>query len=120
MEVTRVTVDEIRERLDRGEPLAFVDTRNAKDWGESDKTAAGAIRVPSDKLLDHLSEIPRDRTVITYCDCNYEMSSARVAQRLLEQGWKNVHPLHGGFAAWEKAGLPVDPKPADAKSADAP
>ena len=24
-----------------------------------------------------------DRTVITYCDCNHEMSSARVAQRLL-------------------------------------
>jgi len=112
MEVTRVTVDEVRERLDRGEPLAFVDTRNATDWGESDKKAAGAIRVPSDKLLDHLEEIPRDRTVITYCDCNYEMSSARVAQRLLEQGWKNVHPLYGGFEAWEKAGLPVDEKEA--------
>jgi rhodanese-related sulfurtransferase len=38
------------------------------------------------------------------------MSSARVAQRLLEQGWKNVHPLYGGFEAWEKAGLPVEPK----------
>jgi len=67
MEATRVTVDEVRERMDRGEQLAFVDTRNAKAWAESNKKIAGAIRVPSDKLLEHLSEIPHDRTVITYC-----------------------------------------------------
>jgi len=33
-----------------------------------------------------------------------------VAQELSEGGWKNVHPLYGGFDAWLKAGLPVDPK----------
>jgi len=67
MEATRVTLDEVRERMDRGEQFAFVDTRNAKEWAESDHKIAGAIRVPSDKLLEHLSEIPHDRTVITYC-----------------------------------------------------
>lgn len=67
MEATRVMVDEVKERMDRGEQFAFVDTRNAKAWAESDKKVAGAIRVPSDQLLQHLSEIPHDRTVITYC-----------------------------------------------------
>jgi rhodanese-related sulfurtransferase len=33
-----------------------------------------------------------------------------VAQALMEHGWKNVHPLFGGFDAWTEAGLPVDPK----------
>jgi rhodanese-related sulfurtransferase len=33
-----------------------------------------------------------------------------VAQELSERGWKNVHPLYGGFEAWVNAGLPVDPK----------
>jgi rhodanese-related sulfurtransferase len=33
-----------------------------------------------------------------------------VAQTLLEQGWKNVHPLYGGFEAWEQAGGSVEPK----------
>jgi 3-mercaptopyruvate sulfurtransferase SseA len=28
----------------------------------------------------------------------------------MEHGWKNVHPLFGGFEAWEKAGMPVDAK----------
>jgi rhodanese-related sulfurtransferase len=33
-----------------------------------------------------------------------------VAQELADHGWKNVHPLYGGFDAWVEAGLPVDPK----------
>jgi 3-mercaptopyruvate sulfurtransferase SseA len=33
-----------------------------------------------------------------------------VAQELMDHGWKNVHPLFGGFDAWQKAGLPVDTK----------
>jgi rhodanese-related sulfurtransferase len=33
-----------------------------------------------------------------------------LAQTLMEKGWKNVHPLYGGFDAWEKAGYPVEPK----------
>jgi rhodanese-related sulfurtransferase len=33
-----------------------------------------------------------------------------VALQLLEKGYKNVHPLYGGFDAWQKAGLSVEPK----------
>jgi rhodanese-related sulfurtransferase len=33
-----------------------------------------------------------------------------VALQLLGKGYKNVHPLYGGFDAWQEAGLPVDPK----------
>jgi rhodanese-related sulfurtransferase len=67
MEVTRVTVDELKQRMDRGEQFAFVDTRNPKAWGEADAKLPGAIRVPADEVEKHLSEIPKDRTVITYC-----------------------------------------------------
>ena len=67
MEATRITTDEIRERLDRGEEFTFVDTRNPTAWGESDKKLPSAIRVPADELAEHLNEIPKDRTVITYC-----------------------------------------------------
>ncbi len=67
METTRVTVDEVRERMERGEPFAFVDTRNPKAWGESNEKLPGAIRVPADEVAQYLDEIPRDRAVITYC-----------------------------------------------------
>ncbi len=67
MEATRVTVDEIDARMNRGEQFAFLDTRNPKAWGEASTKLPGAIRVPADEVEQHLNEIPRDRTVITYC-----------------------------------------------------
>jgi rhodanese-related sulfurtransferase len=67
MEATRVTVDEVKERMDRGEPLAFLDIRNPQAWDEADTKLPGAIRVPADEVEQHLDGIPRDRAVITYC-----------------------------------------------------
>lgn len=67
MEVTRVTVDEVKERMDRGEEFTFVDTRNPKAWEEATTKLPGAIRVPADEIEERLDEIPHNRTVITYC-----------------------------------------------------
>jgi rhodanese-related sulfurtransferase len=33
-----------------------------------------------------------------------------VARELEERGFADVHALHGGFEAWERAGQPVEPK----------
>ena len=67
MEATRITTDEIRERLERGEQFTFVDTRNPTAWAESNTKLPNAVRVAGDELSQHLDEIPKDRTVITYC-----------------------------------------------------
>ena len=67
MEATRITTDEVRERLDRGEQFTFLDTRNPTAWAESDQKLPHALRVPAEELAEHLTEIPRDRAVITYC-----------------------------------------------------
>ena len=67
MAPTRVTADEIIERMNRGEKFGFLDTRNPKAWSESDEKLSGALRVPADELEKHLDQIPRDRTIITYC-----------------------------------------------------
>lgn len=67
MEATRVTVDELRERMNRGERLFFVDTRNPTAWAEAETKLPGAARIPADEVEKHLSDIPRDRSVITYC-----------------------------------------------------
>jgi len=67
MEATRVTVDEVKARLDRGEKFTFVDTRNPKAWAEADTKLPNAIRVSAEEVEQHLDQIPHDRTVITYC-----------------------------------------------------
>ncbi len=110
MEATRVTIDEVKARMERGEQFTFVDARNPQAWAEAETKLPGAIRVPAAEVAQHLAEIPHDRTVITYCTCPHEASSAEVAQKLAEHGYRNVHPLFIGFAAWEQAGLPLEPK----------
>ena len=67
MEATRVTVDEVKQRLDRGEELVFVDTRNPQAWNDADTKLPGAIRVPANEVEQYLDEIPKGHTVITYC-----------------------------------------------------
>lgn len=67
MVVTRVTVDEVIERMNRGEELVFIDSRNPQAWGEADAKLPGAIRVPADEIEQHFDEIPRDHSVIAYC-----------------------------------------------------
>ena len=67
MEPTRVTVDEVKQRMDRGELFTFVDSRNPKAWGEADTKLPGAIRVQADEVDRHLDKIPRDRSIIVYC-----------------------------------------------------
>ena len=67
MEATRITVDEVKERMERGEQFTFVDSRNPTAWAESDKKLPNAIRVPANELEQHLNEIPKNRAAITYC-----------------------------------------------------
>jgi len=67
MEATRVSAHEVKARMDRGDPLVFIDTRNAKAWDESRVKIPGALRVPTDEVDQHLQEIPRGRSIITYC-----------------------------------------------------
>ena len=67
MESTRVTVDEVKQRMERGEQFAFIDTRNPKAWAEAETKLPGAVRVPADDVAGHINEIPRDRVIITYC-----------------------------------------------------
>jgi rhodanese-related sulfurtransferase len=110
METTRVTIDEVKARMDRGEKFTFIDARKPKAWEEAETKVPDAVRVPDDEVEQHLAEISHERTVITYCTCPHEASAASVAQKLSANGYRNVHPLFEGLAAWEKAGLPLEPK----------
>ena len=67
IEVTRVTPEEVKARMDRGEEFIFVDARNEQAWSESDVKLPGAIRIPADEAGKRVDDLPGDRTIITYC-----------------------------------------------------
>ena len=62
-----LTVSEVRDLIERGEPVAFVDSRNPIAWGSSKVKLPGARRVPIDEVDQHLPALPRDRRLIVYC-----------------------------------------------------
>ena len=64
----RITVEELKRRMDAGEDFTVIDTRNPTAWAaESDTMLPGAIRVPLDKLEENLHRIPKNKPVVAYC-----------------------------------------------------
>ncbi|MCI0671028.1 MAG: hypothetical protein L0Y64_11240 [Myxococcaceae bacterium] len=67
MEIPRISLQDVRERLERGEHVTFLDTRNPKAWGESDRKLPGAIRVPSDAIEENLPSERLQEPIVAYC-----------------------------------------------------
>jgi rhodanese-related sulfurtransferase len=63
----RITVDELRRRMDAGEDFTILDDRNPQAWSQSDTMIPESIRVPSDELERNLARIPKTRSVVAYC-----------------------------------------------------
>lgn len=66
-EAKRIAISEVKKRMDKGESVLFIDTRNPHDWGESDVKLPGALRIHFSELERHPDELPRDRLIVTYC-----------------------------------------------------
>jgi rhodanese-related sulfurtransferase len=63
----RITVEELKRRMDAGEDFTVIDVRNPNAWAETDTVIPEAIRIPLDKLEENLSRIPKNRPVVAYC-----------------------------------------------------
>lgn len=57
-------------------------------------------------LHSRADELHRDHTVFVYCRSGRRSQLAK--KKLLSLGYTDVRSVHGGFAAWEQAGLPVE------------
>jgi rhodanese-related sulfurtransferase len=63
----RITVEELKRRMEAGEDFTVIDVRNPEAWTESDTQIPEAIRVPLDKVEANLPRIPKNRPVVAYC-----------------------------------------------------
>jgi rhodanese-related sulfurtransferase len=108
--VDALTAVQLKERLDRGEPLTVLDVR------EDDERAACAIPLPptardlhipmhdvSERLEDVRRAVGPDPLVVY---CHHGVRSLSVARWLARQGLGGVSNLTGGIDAWSTE---VDP-----------
>jgi membrane protein DedA with SNARE-associated domain/rhodanese-related sulfurtransferase len=108
LRMARISVGDLNALMKAGEQPIVVDVRSPTARTLEPRWIPGAIHVPVDDVSRHLAELPRDREIVVYCTCPSEASAARVAKLLINHGFKEVRPLHGGLDAWIEAGYAVD------------
>jgi 3-mercaptopyruvate sulfurtransferase SseA len=64
-EVPRITVEELKERLDNGESIMIADTRSTTLFNVNH--IVGAISAPESEILSQLEDVPLDEEIILYC-----------------------------------------------------
>ena len=120
LRVSRMTVQDLKAAIDRGERPFVVDLRHKLEFLVKPRTVLTAVRIAPDELPLRRAEIPLDREVVLYCTCPSEATSAKVAMELKKIGITRVRPLAGGLKAWEDEGYPLDefyPEEEEAKAA---
>ncbi|MCY7352970.1 MAG: rhodanese-like domain-containing protein [Cytophagaceae bacterium] len=94
-----ISVEELKERLDKGENLPLLDVRNPDEYEVQN---IGAKLIPLGDLADRLDEIEdwKDEEVIVHCRSGKRSATA---QQIMEQaGFTNVRNLTGGMLAWNE------------------
>ncbi len=63
----RITVKQLKEKLDRREPVLILDARSGNAYLGSQVRLPGALHVPADRLESTLDKLPRDKEIVVYC-----------------------------------------------------
>ena len=95
-----ITVEELKNKIDSGEPVNLIDCREPNEYEEAN---LGGKLVPLGKIqtmqiedLEHL----RDEEVIVHCRSG---KRSMMACMVLDQmGFTNTYNLEGGILAWQE------------------
>lgn len=107
LRTARIPPHELKDMIDRGQPVYIVDLRHPLDYLPDPRTIPGAVQLTPDKLVEHSEEIPRDRDVVLFCTCPSEATAAKMALAIRKLGVYRVRPLLGGFDEWKRLGYPL-------------
>ena len=99
MITTDITVDELKERLNKGETPIILDVR--EDWEYQETNIAGAQNIPLGTLPQKLEDLEeyKDQEVIVHCKSGTRSASAKAF--LQQQGFSKVRNLLGGITAYK-------------------
>ena len=92
----QLTPQELKEKLDSNADVLLIDIR--EDW-EREEYNIGGVHIPMGEIPSKLSEIPKDKEVVLYCEKG--IRSTITIQRLETLGFHNLINLSGGMKAWK-------------------
>jgi rhodanese-related sulfurtransferase len=104
----RIEAVELRTMMLSGLAPVILDVRTNAAFAVDPRTIPTSMHVPPDAVRTRLTGIARDGEIVLYCNCPNEVTAARIAKLLIDQGFSRVRPLQGGLDGWVKAGYPVE------------
>ena len=96
---------ETKKKLDDGERIILIDTREDAEWARGH--IPGAIHLGKGIIERDIEKtVPnKDAAVVLYCGGGFR--SALAADNLQKMGYTNVISMDGGWRGWTEAGFPV-------------
>lgn len=67
LRIARITVDELKEKIDAGEQVTIVDLRHSMDFEAEPETIPGALHMEAKELEEKSDRLPQDGEVVLYC-----------------------------------------------------
>ena len=94
-----------KKRLDAGEKIVLIDTREDSEWARGH--IPGAVHLSKGIIERDIEKTVPDKeaTVVLYCGGGFR--SALAADNLQRMGYRNVISMDGGWRGWTEAGFPV-------------
>lgn len=96
--VPRISIDELKALMEKNAVLV-IDVRDPDSFQKG--RIPGAVNVDYTRVLQQAGRFKGEtRTIVTYCACAREMTSARAAVDLAERGIPGAKALIGGWDEW--------------------
>jgi rhodanese-related sulfurtransferase len=96
---------ETKKRLDAGEKIIMVDTREDSEWARGH--IPGAIHIGKGVIERDIEKTIPDKEAVVVLYCGGGFRSALAAENLQKMGYRNVISMDGGWRGWTEAGFPI-------------
>ena len=104
--VPRISIDELKALMAKNAVLV-IDVRDPDSYQKG--RIPGSVNVDFTQILQQADRFKDDkRTIVTYCACAREMTSARAAVDLASKGIPGAKALVGGWDEWVQRGEQIE------------
>lgn len=104
------TVDVAKAKALFDKKVAFVDTRNDKDWDAGRIPGALHMDIHKGAFTQEAlgAKVKKDQEVVMYCNGEKCLRSSEAAEKAVGWGYSKVYYFRDGFPAWQAAGYPAE------------
>ena len=101
MNEVQITVEQLKEKIDKGETLFLLDVREPFEHKIAN---IGGTLIPLKEIPKRMNELEKHAEIVVFC--HHGGRSQRAAEYLRGNGFEHVKNLTGGIDAWS---LKIDP-----------